>query len=118
LWGEGYRDGAGVARLLVDEHEGVAAVSCSPQLRSVRSSTRCASRWSPPLDILKIRLNLEPHATGVGWADPVFNTSAALDANSVQLPESQEPLDLDPFELAGEGELDPIGAEEPCPATP
>jgi hypothetical protein len=61
------------ALLLVDEHEGVAAVSRSPKLGSVRPSARCISRWYTPLDVLKIRLNVKPQRRASAGPTPALN---------------------------------------------
>ena len=102
-------------RLLVDEYEGVAAVSCSPQLGSVRPGARRTPRWPPPLDVFKIRLNVNPQTLSAGRVDPTFNTTAALDDDSIQFLKGQQALYLDPHELVGERELGAIGREQPRP---
>lgn len=108
-----YRDGDD---LLVDEHEGVAAVLCSPQLSSVGPRSGRASRWSPSLDVFEVRLNFEPQALSVDGSDPTLDTTAALHSDRIKLLEGQEALDLNSHELVGESELGAIGREHTRPA--
>ena len=81
-------------------------------IRLGKVESGCTSRWSPPLDVLKIRFNIKPQASGIGGADPARNATTAVDANSIELMKSQQALDLDPRELVGEGILGAIGRDQ------
>lgn len=99
--------------LLVDEHKGVAAVLGPPELCSVGLGAGRTRRRSPPLDVIKIGLNLKPHASRFGRTDPARNAAAAFDADSLKLLQGQQTLDLDPHKLVDQGELSATGSEQP-----